>query len=194
MRIACAGEPAELGPHIVRSAALAGVLNAVLSEHVNLVNAPARAAERGLSVEETTRPRERGIADTVEITVSSAGESRGAAVTVTGTVLYGTTPRLLRVNGIDVESPLEGTILYVRNHDVPGVIGQMGTVLGREGVNISTFALGRREAVRNAEALAIMGLDGEIPERVAQVMLAIPEVTEARLVRLPRGQAASATA
>jgi D-3-phosphoglycerate dehydrogenase len=70
----------------------------------------------------------------------------------------------------------------------------MGTVLGREGVNISTFALGRREAVRNAEALAIMGLDGEIPERVAQVMLAIPEVTEARLVRLPRSQAASATA
>jgi len=195
MRIACAGEPADLGPHILRSAALAGVLNSVLSEHVNLVNAPARAAERGLTVEETTRPRERGIADIVEVTVTPGGGSKHGEVCVAGTVLYGSTPRLLRVNGIDVESPLEGTILYVRNHDVPGVVGQMGTVLGREGVNISTFALGRREAVHNAEALAIMGLDGEIPERVTQVMLAIPEVTEARLIRLPHNNgAASASA
>ena len=83
-------------------------------------------------------------------------------------------------------------MLYVRNHDVPGVIGQMGTVLGRAGVNISTFALGRREAVRGAEALAIMGLDGEVSETVPQLLLAIPEVTEARLVRLPDSQAAAA--
>ena len=192
LRIACAGEPAELGTHILRSAALAGVLNAVLSEHVNLVNAPARAAERGLTIEEATRPRERGIADVLEITAAAGDRKQRAEVSVEGTVLYGTTPRLLRVNGIDVECPLEGTLLYVRNHDVPGVIGRMGTVLGGAGVNISTFALGRREAVRGAEALAIMGLDGEIAESVPQLLLAIPEVTEARLIRLPRSQAAAA--
>jgi D-3-phosphoglycerate dehydrogenase / 2-oxoglutarate reductase len=192
LRIACAGEPAELGAHILRSAALAGVLNAVLSEHVNLVNAPARAAERGLTIEETTRPRERGIADVVEIAVAAAGSGKQKEVSVEGTVLYGTTPRLLRVNGIDVESPLEGTLLYVRNHDVPGVIGRMGTVLGSAGVNISTFALGRREALLGAEALAIMGLDGEISEKVPELLLAIPEVTEARLIRLPRSQTAAA--
>jgi D-3-phosphoglycerate dehydrogenase len=195
LRIACAGEPAEFGGNILRSAALAGVLNAVLSEHVNLVNAPARAAERGLTIEETTRPRERGIADVLEIRASSTGDRRGGnEVSVEGTVLYGTTPRLLRVNGIDVESPLDGTLLYVRNHDVPGVIGQMGTVLGGAGVNISTFALGRREAVRGAEALAIMGLDGEISEKVTQLLLAIPEVTEARLIRLPRSQGMATSA
>jgi D-3-phosphoglycerate dehydrogenase len=195
LRIACAGEPAEFGGNILRSAALAGVLNAVLSEHVNLVNAPARAAERGLTIEETTRPRERGIADVLEIRASSTGDRRGGnEVSVEGTVLYGTTPRLLRVNGIDVESPLDGTLLYVRNHDVPGVIGQMGTVLGGAGVNISTFALGRREAVRGAEALAIMGLDGEISEKVTQLLRAIPEVTEARLIRLPRSQGMATSA
>jgi D-3-phosphoglycerate dehydrogenase len=191
LRIAYAGEPAELGGNILRSAALAGVLNAVLSEHVNLVNAPARAAERGLTIEETTLPRARGIADVIEIGVAPDG-GRKQEVLVEGTVLYGTTPRLLRVNGIDVETPLEGTLLYVRNHDVPGVIGQMGTVLGRAGVNISTFALGRREAVLGADALAIMGLDGEISENVIQLMRAIPEVTEARLIRLPQNQAAAA--
>ena len=161
VRIACAGEPAELGTHILRSAALAGVLNAVLDEHVNLVNAPARAAERGLTIEETTRPRERGIADVVEITATPAGDGNGAEFSAHGTVLYGTTPRVLRINGIAVESALEGTLLLFSNRDVPGVIGQIGTLLGREGMNIATFALGRREAVLGAEALALVGLDGD---------------------------------
>jgi hypothetical protein len=59
-------------------------------------------------------------------------------------------------------------------------------------VNISTFALGRREAVLGAEALAIMGLDGEVAESIPQLLRTIPQVTEARLVRLPRSQAAAA--
>jgi D-3-phosphoglycerate dehydrogenase len=192
VRVSCAGEPAELGAHIVRSAALAGILNAVLSEHVNLVNAPARAAERGLAIEEITRPRERGIVDLLEVTVSPAGGRKGDEVSAEGTVLYGSTPRLLRVNGIDVESPLEGTLLLVKNRDVPGVVGQMGTLLGNQAVNISTFAMGRREAVLGAEALAIIGLDGEVSEKILPLLRAIPQVTEARLIRLTRSKAASA--
>src|SRR5580704_6315940 len=99
LRIACIGEPAELGTHLLRSAALAGVLNSVLDEHVNLVNAPARAAERGLSIEETARPRERGIADVLEISAAPAGTGQHAEFSVQGTVLYGTLPRVIRLNG-----------------------------------------------------------------------------------------------
>jgi D-3-phosphoglycerate dehydrogenase / 2-oxoglutarate reductase len=185
VRMACAGEPAELGTHILRSASLAGVLNAVLDEHVNLVSAPARAAERGLIIEETTRPRERGIADVLEISVAPAGGAQGGEFTADGTVLYGTTPRLVRVNGIEVECPLDGTLLLMRNRDVPGVVGQIGTLLAREGVNIATFALGRREAVLGAEALALVRLDGEISESILPKLRAIPNVVEARLIRLP---------
>ena len=148
----------------------------MLSEHVNLVNAPARAAERGLAIEETTRPRERGIADVLEITVAPAGDRKRAEVSAEGTVLYGTTPRVLRFNGIDVESPLEGTLL------------------GREGVNIATFAMGRREAVLGAEALAIIGLDGEISEGILPLLRTIPNVLEARLIRLPRSQSLATSA
>ncbi len=95
IRMACAGEPAELGTHILRSASLAGVLNAVLDERVNLVSAPKRAAERGLAIEEITRPRARGIADVVEITVTPGGDGdgKGKEFSAQGTVLYGTTPR-----------------------------------------------------------------------------------------------------
>ncbi len=92
VRMACAGEPAELGTHILRSAVLAGVLNAVLDEHVNLVNAPERAAERGLAIEETTRPRERGIADVVEVTAYPADRSARAEFSAQGTVFMGPRP------------------------------------------------------------------------------------------------------
>jgi len=187
VRLACAGEPAELGTHILRSAALAGVLNAVLDERVNLVNAPARAAERGLAIEETTRPRERGIADVLEISVSPSndGDGRKNEFSAQGTVLYGTSPRVVRINGIEVEAPLEGTMLLLRNRDVPGVVGQIGSLLGREAVNIATFALGRREAVLGADALALVRFDGEVSERLLPQLRAIPNVVEARLIRLP---------
>ena len=128
LRLACAGEPAELGTHLLRSAALAGVLNTVLDERVNLVSAPARAAERGLTIEETTRPRGRGISDLIELTATAANDGQ-AELCVQGTVLYGTTPRVLRLNNIAVESPLEGTLLLLSNRDVPGVIGEVGTFL-----------------------------------------------------------------
>jgi D-3-phosphoglycerate dehydrogenase len=193
LRIASMGEPAELGTNLLRSAALAGVLNAVLDEHVNLVNAPARAAERGLTIEETTRPRERGIADVIEITAAPAGTgTMRTKFSAQGTVLFGTTPRVTRLNGIAVESALEGTVLLFTNRDVPGVIGAIGTMLGREGMNIATFALGRKEAVLGADALALVGLDGQVSEKVLPLLKAIPNVIEAKIIRLPAGAPAAA--
>jgi D-3-phosphoglycerate dehydrogenase len=151
------------------------------------VSAPARAAERGLAIEETTRPRERGIADVVEISVwpAGGGDGHGKEFSAQGTVLYGTTPRVTRINGIDVEAPLEGAMLLLRNRDVPGVVGQIGSLLGREGVNIATFALGRREAVLGADALALIRFDGEVSERLMPLLKAIPNVVEVSLIRLP---------
>ncbi len=209
IRIRYAGEPAELGSHVVRSAVLSGILNCVLSEKVNLVNASAVAAERGLIVEETTRRRERGFPNTVEVAVSSGNGSAGTGVgrkagreagrkesgedsregdrelTVEGTVVSDGSPRILSLDGIGLEAPLEGTLLLTRNRDVPGVIGQIGTALGNLGVNIATFALGRRTPVHGAEAVAMVRLDGAVSESILEKIRAIPSITEARLVRLP---------
>ena len=153
---------------------------------MNLVSAPARAAERGLTIEETTRPRGRGIADLVEITATSAADADNKQeFCVQGTVLYGTTPRVLRLNNISVEAPLEGTLLLLSNRDVPGVIGEVGTFLGKQGLNIASFALGRRDAVLGADALAVVQLDGEVLPTVLPLVRGIPNVLGAHIIRLP---------
>jgi D-3-phosphoglycerate dehydrogenase / 2-oxoglutarate reductase len=181
VRIRYAGEPAELGSHVIRSAVLSGVLNSVLDEKVNLVNASEVAATRGLVVEETTRRRERGFPNTLEVACADCDSQ----FTIEGTVMHDATPRVLGIDGIELEAPLEGTLLLTRNRDVPGVIGQIGTALGNLGVNIATFALGRRAPVHGAEAVALVRLDGEVSESILRQIRAIPSITEARLIRLP---------
>ena len=195
IRIVYAGEPTELGTHVLRNAVLAGILNTALDEKVNLVNAGAVAAARGLSVEEQTRRREHGFPDTLEVSTNAPGSGPApgepekadapCGFAVEGTVLHGTTPRILNIDGIALEATLEGTMLFFRNRDVPGVIGQVGTILGSRGVNISTFALGRREAVRGSEAVALVRLDGEVPDSIVLPIRGIAAMTEVRLVRLP---------
>src|SRR5256714_342671 len=184
IRIRYAGEVAEVGTHLLRSAVLAGLLNAVLDEKVNVVNAPQVAAARRLSVEEETRRREHGFPNTLEVSAlpERSSSDPDERFSVEGTVLHDGSPRVLQINGIPLESQLEGTILYLRNRDEPGVIGQVGSTLGQLGVNIATFALGRREASRGAEAVSLVRLDGEVPASILGPIRQIPAITEAKLL------------
>jgi D-3-phosphoglycerate dehydrogenase len=167
-------------------------MNFALQQKVNMVNAAQAATARGLTVEETTRPkgvagahslRERGFPNTLQVSVTAGGKD----LTVEGIVGQDGSPRILLIDGIELEAPLEGTLLLTRNRDVPGVIGQVGTTLGNLAVNIATFALGRREPVHGAEAVALVRLDGTVDASIVEKILAIPSITEARLVRLPEG-------
>ena len=183
IRIRYAGEVAEVGTHLLRSAVLAGVLNAVLDEKVNVVNAPAVAAGRGLTVQEETRRREHGFPHTLE--VSALPDGPGASgFTAEGTVLHDGSPRVIQIDGIALEAQLDGTILYLRNHDEPGVIGHVGTTLGKHGVNIATFALGRREATRGAEAVSLVRLDGQVTEAILGPIREFSAITQAKLLHL----------
>jgi D-3-phosphoglycerate dehydrogenase len=200
IRIRYAGEVAEVGTHLLRSAVLAGILNAVLDEKVNVVNAPAVAAARGLRVEEETRKREHGFPNTLEVSAlpspdpgqavvatpfrASSDAPLSGAFSAEGTVLYDGSPRLLQIDGIPLEAELEGTILYLRNDDKPGVIGQVGTALGQLGVNIATFALGRSAAHQGAHAVSLVRVDGEVSDAILDPIRAIPAITAAKLLHL----------
>ena len=191
IRIRYAGEVAEVGTHLLRSAVLAGLLNAVLDEKVNVVNAPQVAAARGLTVEEETRRREHGFPNTLEVAaLPGKGQGwRGRQRNSQQKARCCTTARRVccRSEGFPVEAQLEGTLLYLRNRDEPGVIGQVGATLGKLGVNIATFALGRREAHRGAEAVSLVRLDGEVSGSILEPIRGIAAITEAKLLHLGKG-------
>ena len=155
------GALTEAKTELVRNAAIAGLLEG--SENVNRINAAAVAEERGIRVHEEKEESPRGGAATVLTVVlhTASGESRASA-----TVIHGEQPRLLAFDGIDIETPLEGTLLVCRRLDVPGVIGRIGTILGQQGVNIANFALGRERDRPEAGEGAVCGAGGRAGFRV----------------------------
>jgi D-3-phosphoglycerate dehydrogenase / 2-oxoglutarate reductase len=171
---------------LVRNAAIQGVL--AHSENVNAINAAAVAEERGIRLHES-KVENGGAASGLSVTL----HTRGGEATATATVLHGRLPRLLASDGIDIEVPLHGTLIAIRNHDVPGVIGRVGTVLGEHQVNIANFALGRASgSVSGAAAkdgvggaIAVVQVDGEITPTVIGDLEAIEAVTRVRLIKLP---------
>jgi D-3-phosphoglycerate dehydrogenase len=98
-------------------------------------------------------------------------------------------PRLIRVDGIACEAPLGGHLIFVKNQDVPGVIGHVGTVLGHNQINIAAFSLGRRDAPlrpgQPLEAVAVVETDSLVPEAVLAQLKENPAVKVARAVELP---------
>jgi len=137
-------------------------------------------------VHEEKEESHRGGAATVLTVVlhTAQGESRASA-----TVIHGEQPRLLAFDGIDVEAPLEGTLVVCRNLDVPGVIGRIGTILGQQGVNIANFALGRERAgVKPVKALAVVQVDEPVSESVLEALKVIEALLEAKLVKLNNGK------
>ncbi|HYV75184.1 MAG TPA: phosphoglycerate dehydrogenase [Candidatus Binatia bacterium] len=179
--IAYGGELTEWKTDLIRNAAVAGVLNQMAHEKANLVNARSIAEERGIRVHEQKSESGRGAAiNALTVTLKTHQQGR----TVLGTVLHGNSPRLLRIDEIDVEAPLQGNIIYMRNRDVPGVIGRVGTVLGEHNVNIASFSLGRAEDSKEPRgAVAVVQVDSQVSEAVLQDLRKIEAVQVARAIR-----------
>ena len=180
------GHIAEWKTELIRNGAVKGILNQALEEKANLVNAATIAHDRGLRVLESHKAKAStgGAGSVLSIFLKTSTEEH----MVKGAVLHGETPRLLHVDGIDVEAPLERNLIYLRNRDVPGVIGKVGTVLGEESINIADFSLGRRTAeidsTQPRDAIAVVHVDGDVPEAVVAKLRQVPAVEQAKAVRL----------
>jgi len=176
------GRISEAKTDLIRNSAIEGILGH--AEGVNRINAASVAQERGIRIFEEKKPTASGGAGNV---LKLSIHTHTGDVTASGTVLHGSSARLLSLNGIDIEAPLEGTVLTIRNQDVPGVIGRVGTILGDHKINIANFALGRASQdhhVPHGTALAVVQVDGEVTDAVLRALRgveAISEVHEASL-------------
>jgi D-3-phosphoglycerate dehydrogenase len=145
---------------------------------VTPVNARALAADRGIEIVESHSSRPRNYTSLISIKLhTSAGEHW-----VEGAVFERTAPRLVLVEGVAVEAPLEGTMVVIHNKDLPGVIGDVGTILGRHGINIANFALGRD----GDRAIGVVNVDetSPIPDAVLGEIRGVKAVRDARIVRV----------
>jgi D-3-phosphoglycerate dehydrogenase len=183
------GPISEWKTELVRNGAIKGILNQALEEKANLVNAASIASARGLRIHEARKAQPvsgaAGSVLTIELKTSSEEHH------IKGAVLHGRAPRLLAIDGIDVEAPLERNLIYLRNRDVPGVIGRVGTILGDHKINIADFSLGRRsdsvnqvDAREPREAIAVVHIDGSVPDAVIAELRKIAAVEHAKAIRL----------
>ena len=182
IQITYAGRLAQGKTELIRNAAICGIF--ANSEVVNRINAAAIAQERGIRIQEDKKEfTSGGAGSTLKLVLhSSDGDASASA-----TVLHGNSPRLLTYDGIDIEAPLNGTLVTIRNHDVPGVVGRIGTILGEHSLNIANFALGRStrsQRVPQGQALAVVQIDVQDADDANPAIEALRKVEAIASVRL----------
>jgi D-3-phosphoglycerate dehydrogenase len=165
------GRLAQLKTDLIRNAAIAGILHG--TEGINRINAAAAASDRGIRLQEDKREHVTGGTGAVLRLALHTSHGDSSAI---ATVLHGHSPRLLSYDGIDIEAELAGTLVVIRNRDVPGVIGRIGTILGEARLNIASFALGRAKpgktsGLPEAQALAVVQLDLAQPDGATTTQL-----------------------
>jgi len=153
------GATANMNTKALISALMAGLLRPQMAD-VNMVSAPVRCKERGIIVSETKRDKS-GIFDGyIKLTVRTSKCSRSIA----GTCFVDGKPRFIQIKGINLDAEVGAHMLYITNNDTPGVIGVIGSIFARHGVNIANFSLGREKP--GGSAIALLYLDHPIAQHV----------------------------
>jgi len=178
VRLTYSGELAGRATATLTLAFVRGLLGAILSERVTDVNALPIAKARGLRVTETSTTEAE---DYASLAAAELVTDRGTS-SVAGTVFFKREARFVRIDGLPVEALPQGWMLVFANLDVPGVIGRIGTLCGRQSINIAGMQLGRER--RGGRAVSILNLDDPMPAAVLDEIRAMPDIVFAKLVKL----------
>jgi len=178
VEVEVAGHVAKRDPELIGRAVLKGLLGGVTAQAVNLVNARFLARERGVEVViHTDEEAPTGYTNLVTVT-THAGSGRKI---IAGTVFDGV-PRIVRLRDLHIEFVPEGHILVLSYEDRPGMVGKIGTILGRRNVNIASMHVGRR--TKRGGAIVVLLLDEDVPPEVMEEVSKAVEADFARVIRL----------
>jgi D-3-phosphoglycerate dehydrogenase / 2-oxoglutarate reductase len=177
-RVTCTGEAGELGVTPIAYSALAGYFEGHVEGPVNPVSAPFEAESRGIRVVEVREPASRGWASSVRVSITG---DKGLH-TATGALGTKGEPRLVGLEGYEVDAPMEGRTLVMRNQDRPGVIGAVGSLLGNLKINVSQMQVSLEES--SGEALALYSVDSEMPDDALEALRSLDNVSSVLSVKL----------
>jgi D-3-phosphoglycerate dehydrogenase len=159
-------------------AVLKGLLTPVMESGVNYVNAPLVARQRGIQIIESKGERSGDFASSITV----RGKAKKQDLEVEGAIFGSKYPRIVRVNNFYLEAVPEGYILILHNKDVPGVVGTVGTLLGKNGINIAGMELGRSE--KGGNAISFIHVDDGVSKKALAELRALPQIVSAELVKL----------
>jgi len=157
-------------------AAIKGMLNPILNETVNFVNAPFIAKERGIEVKET---KSADSGDYQSLVVLKA-KSTTKQVVVKGTLFSKKDPRIVKIDNYTVEILPEGPMLIMENNDKPGVIGNIGATLGNAGINIARMHFGRESI--GGKAFSVVNIDSPATDAVLDQITKLPNILKVKAI------------
>ena len=179
------GEAADRKTRLMTSAFAAGLLEEALDESVNIINAVSVAQARGIHLTESASGDCENFSSMITVRLTTDQGTFEAAGTIFGHQFL----RLVRLGPYCFEAFLDGLLLIYRHRDVPGLIGFIGSILGRHGVNIANMALGREGNGPGGDSVAVLNLDNEPSAEAMAEILAHGEVNGVELVTLPKANA-----
>ena len=153
------GKVSEMNLAALNQSVIAGVLKAA-NPDVNLVSAPIVAKDKGIQISTTSQDKSGTFDAYIKVTMVTDKRERSVA----GTVFSDGKPRFIQIKGINIDAEVGEHMLYTTNEDVPGIIGLLGGTMGKHGVNIANFTLGRSAV--GQDAIAVLYLDQPLPEAV----------------------------
>jgi D-3-phosphoglycerate dehydrogenase len=173
------GAIADYDCRVLTLSVLKGLLSPVVDEPVTFVNAPQLAEERGVVVRSTSSASARDYVNLLTV----RGVADGRPTHVAGT-LYGKSdaPRIVGLDEHIIDLPPSSHMLVVRNDDVPGVIGMVGTILGEAGVNIEDMDVGRSPT--GAAAMMAISTSSPVPAEVVEHLRSRPGIVDAKAIEL----------
>src|SRR5690606_30688888 len=178
LEVVYSGQLAEMNCSPLTRAVLKGMLDPILHESVNYVNAPVVAKDRGVQVSETREP---AAGDYQSLITLKGSNGQTGERTVAGTLTGRNVPTLVGIDGYRVNVDTSGYLLVARNVDRPGMIGRVGTLLGESAINIAFMQVGRKEV--GGHAVMVLGVDDPIPGPVLQQLEQMEDLWDTRLVR-----------
>ncbi|HXV19111.1 MAG TPA: phosphoglycerate dehydrogenase [Candidatus Omnitrophota bacterium] len=172
------GEMVEFETTTMTVAVIKGLLTPILAENVNYVNASVLAKERGIRITESKSSAPTNFANMIQVDVKTDKKTSSVA----GTLFTLDDPRIVMIDNFDVEVETEGFMLLISNRDVPGIVGQIGTLLGNNGINIAGMTLGRDK--QGGQARTCLKIDSAISDKVMQEIRKANNILDAKLIKL----------
>ena len=175
------GEISSKDTKILTSSLCAGLLEGVVDDEANVINAEVLCKERGIRLSEERSAETTSFSSSMTVTVSGEGKD----LAIGGTLFGSDMPRLFRLNEHRLEAYMDGNMLIFEHQDRPGVIGSLGSALGQHNINIAQMSVGRTLQEPDGKAIGVLNLDSNVPAAAIEEILKFDGIDAVNPIHLP---------